>query len=123
MVLKTNNYFSSVPSFIQKLEVAPHHFDLQRCDEKTLYIKVVLKYRAHQVLCDFIYIMDQQEVYGAISINEHYANAKKFIKQHFGHTLIYSDELLLAKNFMGTTFFFKSVRQFAKQYPKFISKP
>ncbi|WP_369436390.1 hypothetical protein [Lysinibacillus fusiformis] len=115
-----DNYFSSVASFIQKLQVDFHHFNLQRCDEKTLYITVLLKYRAQQVLCDFIYIMDQQEVYGAISINEHYANAKKFIQQHFHHTLRYSDELLLAKNFMDTTFFKKSVRQFAKQYPKFI---
>ncbi|MGN4127355.1 hypothetical protein ACMGD3_20440 [Lysinibacillus sphaericus] len=117
------HYFSSVSSFIHKIEVTFHYFDLQRCDERTFFITVILKYRAHQLLCDFIYILDHPEVYSAISINEHYANAKKFFEQHVHHTLLYSDELLLAQNFMDTSSFKKSIRQFAKKYPKYISEP
>ncbi len=123
MVLMNEHYFSSVSSFIHKIEVIFHYFDLQRCDERTIFITVILKYRAHQLLCDFIYILDHPEVYSAISINEHYAYAKKFFEQHVHHTLLYSDELLLAQNFMDTSSFKKSIRQFAKKYPKYISEP
>lgn len=75
MVLIKNNHFSSAPSFIHQLEVLFHHFDLERCDEKPIYITILLKYRLHKVPCDFIYIMDQEEIYGAISINKHYEQA------------------------------------------------
>jgi len=120
MVLIKSNYFPSAPSFIHKLEVLFHHFDLERCDEKTIYITILLKYRLHKVPCDFIYIMDQEEIYGAISINKHYEQARKFIQQHFRHALLYSDELILARNFMQTFHFKRSVQIFAKKYPTFI---
>ncbi len=116
-----NNYFSSVPSFIQQLEVAFHNFDIERCDEKTFYITVLLKYRMHKVLCDFIYIIDQEEIYGAISINKHYEHARNFIQQHFRHVLMYSDEIKLAKDFMDTIFFKRNIQLFAKKYPKFVA--
>ena len=112
---------SSVSSFIEQLEVAFHHFDLHRCDEKTLYVTILLKYRGQQVLCDFIYIMNHQEMYGAISINEHYKHARNFIQQHFHHILLYSDELRLARNFMNTTHFKINFQQFAKKYPKYTA--
>ena len=120
VVLIKNNYFSPAPSFIHQLEVLFHHFDLERCDEKTFYITVLLKYRMHKVPCDFIYIMDQEVIYGAISINKHYEQARKFIQQHFRHALLYSDELIVAKKFMQTFHFKQSVQAFAKKYPKFI---
>jgi len=117
-VIKRNH--STVSCFIQQLEVAFHHFDLQRCDEKTLYFTIFLKYRGHKVLCDFIYIINHQEMYGAISINEHYKHVRNFIQQHFHHILLYSEELQLAQNFMNTFHFKQSFQQFAKKYPKFI---
>lgn len=120
VVLLNENYLSSAPKFIQQIEVAFHHFDLLRCDEKTFYITVRFKYRAQDVICDFIYLIDQPEVYGAISINKHYANARNFIQQHFRHILCYSDELILAKNFMNTSSFKQCMQKFAKKYPKFI---
>lgn len=120
MVLIKNNYFSSAPSFIHQLEVLFHHFNLERCDEKTIYITILLKYRLHKVPCDLIYIIDQEEIYGAISINKHYEQARKFIQQHFRHALLYSDELILARNFMQTFHFKRSVQIFAKKYPTFI---
>lgn len=119
VVIKEN--FSAVSSFIQKLEVVFHHFDLQRCDEKTLYVTIFLKYRGQKVLCDFIYIINHQEMYGAISINEHYKHARNFIQQHFHHILLYSDELRLARNFMNTFHFKQSLQQFAKIYPRFLA--
>ncbi|MFJ7668152.1 hypothetical protein ACIQXI_13720 [Lysinibacillus sp. NPDC097195] len=119
IVTKDND--SSVSSFIAQLEVAFHHFDLQRCDEKTLFVTVLLKYRGQKVLCDFIYIMNQREMYGAISINEHYKHARTFIQQHFRHTLLYSDELQLARNFMNTLHFKQILHQLENEYPTFIA--
>jgi len=34
-ILKNDNY-TSVSSFIHQVEVAFHHFDLERCDEKNI---------------------------------------------------------------------------------------
>jgi sensor histidine kinase regulating citrate/malate metabolism len=121
IVVVIEENFPSVSSFIQQLEVAFHHFDLQRCDEKTLYVTIFLKYRGQKVLCDFIYIINHQEMFGAISINEHYKHARNFIQQHFHHILLYSDELRLAQNFMNTFHFKQSLQQFAKKYPKFMT--
>ncbi len=118
-ILKNGNY-TSVSSFIHQVEVAFHHFDLERCDEKTLYVTVKLKYGTHKVLCDFIYIVDQQEIYGAISINKHYEKTRVFIQQHFQQFLLYSDEMLLAKSFMNTVSFKQCLQQFAKKYPTYI---
>lgn len=119
-ILKNGNY-TSVSSFIHQVEVAFHHFDLERCDEKTLYVTVKLKYGTHKVLCDFIYIIDQQEIYGAISINKHYEKTRVFIQQQFQQFLLYSDEMVLAKNFMNTVPFKQCLQQFAKIYPAHIS--
>ncbi len=119
-ILKNDNY-KPVSSFIPQVEVAFHHFDLERCDEKTLYVTVKLKYGTHKVLCDFIYIIDQQEIYGAISINKHYEKTRVFIQHHFQQFLLYSDEMVLAKNFMSTKPFKQCLQQFAKKYPAFIS--
>lgn len=119
-ILKNGNY-TSVSSFIHQVEVAFHHFDLERCDEKTLYVTVKLKYGTHKVLCDFIYIVDQQEIYGAISINKHYEKTRIFIQQHFQQFLLYSDEMTLAKSFMNTVSFKQCLQQFAKKYPTYIS--
>ncbi len=120
VVLVTDKY-SPVSNFIEQLEVAFHHFDLQRCDEKTLYVTILLKYRGQKVLCDLIYLINQQEMYGAISINEHYKHARNFIQQHFRHILHYSDELRLAQNFMHTFHFKQALQQFAKKYPKYVT--
>lgn len=96
-ILKNDNY-TSVSSFIHQVEVAFHHFDLERCDEKTLYVTVKLNYGTHKVLCDFIYIIDQQEIYGAISINKHYEKTRVFIQQHFQQFLFVVTQPLLERN-------------------------
>ncbi len=118
-LLKNSNR-PSISSFIHQVEVAFHHFDLARCDEKTLYVTVLFKYETYNVICDFIYIIDQQEMYGAISINKHYEKARAFVKQHFQQFLLYSDEMILAKNFMSTVSFKQCLQQFAKRYPSRI---
>jgi len=90
-------------------------------DEKTLYVTVLFKYGTHNVICDFIYIIDQQDMYGAISINKHYEKARAFVKQHFQQLLLYSDEMILANNFMNTVSFKYCLQQFVKRYPTFNS--
>ncbi len=119
MILKNNR--TPVSNFNQHVEVVFQNFDLERCDEKTLYIAVVLKHGTHQVVCDFIYIIDQQEIYGAISINKHYEKVREFVHQHFQQFLLYSDEMKLAKKFMHTHSFKQCLQQFAKKYPTIIS--
>ncbi len=119
--LLKNNKRPFISSFIHQVEVAFHHFDLARCDEKTLYVTVLFKYGTHNVICDFIYIIDQQDMYGAISINKHYEKARAFVKQHFQQLLLYSDEMILANNFMNTVSFEYCLQQFVKRYPTFNS--
>lgn len=119
-ILKNSNR-TAISSFIHQIEVAFHQFDLDRCDEKTLYVTVLFKYGTHQALCDFIYIIDQQEIYGAISINKHYEKVRDFIQQHFQQFLLYSDEMTLAKTFMKTVSFKKCLQQFARRYPTYTS--
>lgn len=120
MVLTQDLYSSNLPKFFHLLEVSYHSFNLNRCDEKTFYISVELKYKANKVLCDFIYILDKPEMYGAISINEHYKQAVHFIKQQFNHSLMYADELKLAHRFSKSPFFKRNIEQFASKYPKFM---
>ncbi|KOS69328.1 hypothetical protein AEA09_12665 [Lysinibacillus contaminans] len=110
---------SLVPNALQHLGISFHSFELNRCDKKTFYITVELYFNGQKVLCDLIYIVDQPEMCGAISINTHYHPVQRFIKQHFNHHLMYSDEMKLAKNFSQTSFFKQSMKQFAEKYPEF----
>lgn len=121
MVLIKERYSSTLPEFLHLLEISYHSFDLDRCDERTFYISVELKHKANKVICDFIYILDQSEMYGAISINERYHQTKHFIQQQFNHSLMYSDEMMLAHRFSKSAFFKQRIEQFAKEYPKFIT--
>ncbi|MFJ7952233.1 hypothetical protein ACIQZG_11985 [Lysinibacillus sp. NPDC096418] len=121
MVLLQERYSTNLPEFFHLLDVSYHSFNLERCDEKTFYISVELKYKANKVLCDFIYILDKPDMYGAISINEHYKQAVHFIKQQFNHSLKYTDELRLAHRFSKSTFFQRSFKQFASKYPRFMA--
>jgi hypothetical protein len=119
-ILKNSNRID-ISRFIHQIEITFHQFDLERCDEKTLYVTVLFRYGTHHVLCDFIYIINQQDIYGAISINEHYEKAREFIQQHSQQFLLYSDEMTLAKNFMNTVSFKQCLQQFAKRYPTYAS--
>ena len=121
MVLIQERYSSTLPEFFHLLEISYHSFNLDRCDERTFYISVELKHKANKVVCDFIYILDQSEMYGAVSINERYPQTKHFIQQQFNHSLIYSDEMMLAQRFSKSAFFKQRIEQFAKKYPKFIT--
>lgn len=121
MVLIQERYSSNSPKFIHLLEISYHSFNLDRCDEKTFYISVELKHKENTVLCDFIYILDQPKMYGAISINERYKQTKLFIQQQFNHSLMYSDEMSLAYSFSNSTFFKQHIEQFSKKYPKYVT--
>lgn len=121
MKLLKKQQTTHAPALLQHLGISYHSFDVNRCDEKTLYITVELHYNTQKVVCDLIYLVDRPDMYGAISINEHYPQAKHFIKKNFNHTLMYSDETKLAQSISQTTFFKQSLQQFAKTYPKFTT--
>lgn len=119
MTLFKKKHTSPVPNSLQQLGISYHSFELNRCDKKTFYITVELYFKGQKALCDLIYIVDQPDMRGAISINKHYNQAQLFIKRHFNHHLMYSDEMKLAKDFSKTSFFKQSMKQFARKYPEF----
>lgn len=103
---------------LKNIHINFHDFPLNRCDERTIYISTKIQNRNHSVICDFIFLMDRPELFGAISLNDKYENARNFFKDHFNYTLLYSDELLLANHFMKTSYFKKCLQEFSNHYSK-----
>ena len=95
-------------------------FDLNRCDERTFYIKIELKYDQYHTVCDLIYLIDKEELYGAISLNELYSNAQKFFLTCFDYELLYTDEMQIAKIVSQTAEFQKYLKAYSVKYPKFV---
>lgn len=95
-------------------------FDLNRCDERTFYIQIELKYEQYHTVCDLIYLIDKEELYGAISLNELYGNAQKFFLTCFDYELLYTDEMQIAKIVSQTVDFQKCLKAYSEKYPKFV---
>lgn len=95
-------------------------FDLNRCDERTFYIKIELKYEQYHTVCDLIYLIDKEELYGAISLNELYGNVQKFFLKCFDYNLLYTDEMQIAKIVSQTAEFQKYLKAYSEKYPKFV---
>lgn len=113
---------TSFNEVIQKIHIDFFEFPLNKCDERTFYISIALRYQEEKAVCDLIYLLDRPKVFGAISLNEKYDHARNFFMKQFNYNLFYSDELLLAEKFSQTTFFKKSIKEFSKLYPKYSQK-
>lgn len=104
-----------------QIRIAFHDFDIRRCDERTFYITIALHYKNHQEICDLIFLVDKDELYGAISLNNRYEYAQKFFQQHFNYSMLYLDELYIASAASACAKFKKCFSQYANQYPKYAA--
>lgn len=108
------------PKILQAIDMQIHNFDLERCDERTFYLTILLNYEKHQVICDLIYLIDKEELYGAISLNHLYEQAQQFFSRHFNYALLYKDEIRIAQSFSQTQEFLTCLKTYAKKYPKYV---
>lgn len=108
--------------FFDEIDIQISKFDLNRCDERTLYLTITIEYKAHKTVGDLIFLIDKEELYGAISLNEKYNQVRHFFLQHFKHELLYRDELYLAETLRKTPTFKQCLKKYAEKYPKHMKQ-
>ena len=107
-------------SILKDTDIKFFEFNMNRCDERTLYVSISLSTNRDKVVCDLIYLIDKSDLYGAISLNDKYDNARNFFKKNFGYDLMYSDEQAIAKLISETSKFKHCLKQYASAYPKYV---
>ena len=114
--------FRTVPfaAVLKDTDIKFFEFNMNRCDERTLYVSISLSTNRDKVVCDLIYLIDKSDLYGAISLNDKYDNARNFFKKNFGYDLMYSDEQAIAKLISETSKFKHCLKQYASVYPKYV---
>jgi len=110
----------SFASILKETDIKFFEFNMNRCDERTLYVSISISINRDRVICDLIYLIDKNDLYGAISLNDKYDNARNFFKKNFGYDLLYSDEQTIAKLISGTSKFKHCLKQYASVYPKYV---
>ena len=110
----------SFKSFFHHLDLQICDFLLNRCDERTFYVTICMQFKGHKATCDLIYLIDKEDLYGAISLNSKYDEARKFISQVFDYELLYGDELFIAESIRNTPTFKQYLKIYADKYPKYI---
>lgn len=111
----TSKNFSTI---VNQLFINIHEFDLNRCDERTFYITINVSYANHSTTCDLIFLVDRDELFGAISLNNLYENVQRFFSQHFNYQLLYTDEMYIAKLATKHPHFSNSIRLYKQKFPK-----
>ena len=120
MVTTAKQYANRFHNYLSSVKVQIEVFDINRCDERTLYIPISLQKNNDKVKCDLIFLVDKKNIYGAISLNEHYDSARDFFIRHFNYELLYIDEQYIAKIVSSSPQFTHCMSQFAAMYPKYI---
>lgn len=105
-------------NIVNKLSIGIDKFDLNRCDERTFYITINVTYANHSTTCDLIFLIDRDELFGAISLNDLYENVQRFFSQHFNYQLLYTDEMQIAKLATKHASFLESIRTYSLKFPK-----
>ena len=108
------------PSLLSIIDLQLRPFNLARCDERTLYIPISLKYAGNEVVCDVIYLVDKIDLFGTISLNDYYNDVRDFFYTHFNYTLLYNDEQQLAKIVSSSPLFRQYLNQYTIRFPKHI---
>ena len=106
-------------NILEQLSIQVHKFDLSRCDERTFYITIMVQHANHSTTCDLIFLIDRDELFGAISLNHLYEYVQHFFVKHFNYQLLYSDEIQLAQLVSTNPKFNESMRQYKEKYPKY----
>ena len=114
--------FRTVPfvAILKDTDIKFFEFNMNRCDERTLYVSISISNNRDRAVCDLIYLIDKSDLYGAISLNDKYDNARNFFKKNFGYDLLYSDEQTIAKLISETSKFKHCLKQYASVYPKYV---
>ena len=114
--------FRTVPfaAVLKDTDIKFFEFNMNRCDERTLYVSISISTKQDRAVCDLIYLIDKHDLYGAISLNDKYDHARNFFKKNFGYDLLYSDEQTIAKLISETSKFKHCLKQYASVYPKYV---
>lgn len=110
---RTSPHFTNI---LKQLSIHVFKFDLSRCDERTFYITITVQYSNHSTTCDLIFLIDREELFGAISLNHLYENVQHFFAKHFNYQLLYTDEIQLAQLVTCHPKFIESMRQYKQTY-------
>lgn len=113
---RTSQQFANI---LKQLSIHVHKFDLSRCDERTFYITIAVEHANHSTTCDLIFLIDREELFGAISLNNLYQNVQHFFAKHFNYQLLYTDEMQLAQLVTRDYKFIESIHQYKQKYPKY----
>ena len=118
---KEDNSTVNFSSITTNVDIHVSKFDLNRCDERTFYLTIILKHGQYQAICDLIFLVDKDELYGAISLNSLYEHAQHFFKQQFNYELLYRDEMHIAKIVANTPQFKDSFNKYSAKFPKYTT--
>lgn len=113
--LKPATCFATI---LPHLSLGVHNFDLARCDERTFYISIEVKYAQDRTVCDLIFLIDRDELFGAISLNHLYENVQNFFLKHFNYKMLYTDEMQIARIITSHPQLSKYVQAYSQKYPK-----
>ncbi|WP_274308078.1 hypothetical protein [Solibacillus daqui] len=118
MVRPLNFTTQNFTDIVNQLSIGIHTFDINRCDERTFYITINVTYANNSTTCDLIFLIDRDELFGAISLNDLYENVQHFFSQHFNYQLLYTDEMQIAKLATKHPSFSESIRKYSQKFPK-----
>ena len=119
---KVSSVSTKFSSIVNNISIQVHNFDLSRCDEQTFYVTIALQYEQQRAVCDLIFLVAKEELYGAISLNHLYEDAQHFFLKHFNYALLYKDEIYIAELVSQMTNFQESFKQYAVKYPIYKNK-
>ncbi|AWE08693.1 hypothetical protein DCE79_15510 [Lysinibacillus sp. 2017] len=109
-------------NILNRLSINVQNFDLSRCDERTFYITIAVQHVNHSTTCDLIFLIDRDELFGAISLNNLYENVQNFFVKHFNYSLLYIDEMQIAQRASENKKFTECMRTYMQKYPKYEAK-
>ncbi len=109
-------------NILNRLSINVHKFDLSRCDERTFYITIAVQHANHSTTCDLIFLIDRDELFGAISLNNLYERVQDFFVKHFNYNLLYTDEMQIAQLASENKKFMECMRIYMQKYPKYVAK-
>lgn len=118
MIVSQNVATKNFTNIVKQLSITIHKFDLNRCDERTFYITINVSYANNFATCDLIFLVDRDELFGAISLNHLYENVQRFFLLHFNYHLLYTDEMHIAQLATKQPRFSESLRIYAQKFPK-----
>ena len=118
MIISQNLATKNFTNIVNQLSIGIHKFDLNRCDERTFYITIYVSNANHSTTCDLIFLVDRDELFGAISLNNFYENVQNFFSQHFNYQLLYTDEMHIAKLVSKQPHFSDSILKYSQKFPK-----